>query len=62
MILIIFNSAKLLLKKQTVMLHTVMMSEKNSNPFRIRLTLDAELQTQRPTKVPIQYRDNLNTL
>ena len=35
---------------------------KLSTPFRIRLKPHAQLLTQRPSKVPIQYRDKLNTL
>ena len=31
-------------------------------PFRIRLKPNAQLLTQRPSKVPIHYRDKLNTL
>ena len=31
-------------------------------PFRIRLKPNANLQTQRPTKVPIHYREKLNAL
>ena len=33
-----------------------------STPFRIRLKHNAQLFTQRPSKVPIHYRDKLNTL
>ena len=29
-------------------------------PFRIRLKPNAQLMTQRPSKVPIHYRDKLN--
>ena len=36
--------------------------EKTSAPFRNRLKLDANLQTKRPTKNPIHYRDKLETL
>ena len=35
---------------------------KISTPFRIRLKPNAQLLTQRPSKVPIQYRDKLNAL
>ena len=35
---------------------------KISTPFRIRLKPNAELMTQRPSKVPIHYRDELNAL
>ena len=35
---------------------------KISTPFRIRLKPNAQLITQRPSKVPIHYRDKLNTL
>ena len=35
---------------------------KISTPFRIRLKPNAQLITQRPSKVPIHYRDELNTL
>ena len=35
---------------------------KNSTPFRIRLEPNAQLMTQRPSKVPIHYRDKLNVL
>ena len=35
---------------------------KNSTPFRIRLKPNAQLITQRPSKVPIHYRDKLNVL
>ena len=33
---------------------------KNSTPFRIRIKDNCKLQTQRPSKVPIHYRDRLN--
>ena len=33
-----------------------------TTPFRIRLKPNAKLQTQRPTKSPIHYRENLKTL
>ena len=33
---------------------------KISVPFLLRIKPDANLQTQRPNKVPLQYRDNLN--
>ena len=33
-----------------------------STPFRIRLKPNAQLMTQRPSKVPIHYRDKLNAL
>ena len=33
-----------------------------STPFRIRLNPNAQLMTQRPSKVTIHYRDKLNTL
>ena len=35
---------------------------KVSTPFRIRLKPNAKLITQRPSKVPIHYRDKLNAL
>ena len=35
---------------------------KISTPFCIRLTPNAQLMTQRPSKVPIHYRDKLNVL
>ena len=35
---------------------------KISTPFRIRLKLNAQLMTQRPSKVPIHYRDKFNVL
>ena len=35
---------------------------KSAIPFCIRLKPNAQLITQRPSKVPIQYRDKLNTL
>ena len=35
---------------------------KISTPFRIRLKPNAQLLTQRPSKVPIHYRDKLNAL
>ena len=35
---------------------------KISTAFWIRLKPDAKLQTQRPTKVPIHYRNKLITL
>ena len=41
------------------MLHTNDVG-KSATPFRIRP--NAQLITQRPSKVPIHYRDNLNTL
>ena len=44
----------MLLKKMTV--------GKISTPFRVRLKPNANLQTQRPTKVPIHYREKLNAL
>ena len=33
-----------------------------STPFRIRIKENCILQTQRPSKVPIHYRDRLNNL
>ena len=38
------------------------MLEKTSTPFRIRLKPNAQLMTQRPSKVPIHYRDKPNVL
>ena len=35
---------------------------KISTPFRIRIKDNCKLQTQRPSKVPIHYRDRLNKL
>ena len=35
---------------------------KITTPFRIRLEPNAQLLTQRPSKVPIHYRDKLNSL
>ena len=35
---------------------------KIATPFLIRLKPNAQLLTQRPSKVPIHYRDKLNTL
>ena len=35
---------------------------KNSTPFRFRIKENCKLQTQRPSKVPIHYRDILNKL
>ena len=35
---------------------------KSSTPFRIRIKENYKLQTQRPSKVPITYRDRLNKL
>ena len=35
---------------------------KIATPFRIRLNSNAQLIIQRPSKVPIHYRDKLNTL
>ena len=35
---------------------------KLSTPFRIRIKENCKLETQRPSKVPIQYRDRLNKL
>ena len=35
---------------------------KTSTPFRIRLKPIAQLMTQRPSKVPIHYRDKVNVL
>ena len=35
---------------------------KISTPFRIRLKPNAQLMTQRPSKVPIHYRDKHNAL
>ena len=35
---------------------------KNSTPFRIRIKENCKLQTQRPSKVPVHYRDRLNKL
>ena len=36
--------------------------EKTSTPFRINLEPNAQLMTQRPSKVPIHYRDKPNAL
>ena len=36
--------------------------EKLFTPFRIRIKENCKLQTQRPSKVPIHYRDRLNNL
>ena len=36
--------------------------DKIATPFRIRLKPKAQLITQRPSKIPIHYRDNLKTL
>ena len=44
------------------MLPIKMMLEKLQRPFRIRLKPNAQLLTQRPSKVPIHYRDELNSL
>ena len=35
---------------------------KSTTPFRIRLKPNAQLLTQRPSKVPIHYCDKLNAL
>ena len=35
---------------------------KIATPFRIRLKPNAQLITERPSKVPIHYRDKLKTL
>ena len=35
---------------------------KISTPFRIRIKENCKLQTQRPSKVPIHYRDRLDKL
>ena len=35
---------------------------KISTPFRVRIEENCKLQTQRPSKVPIHYRDRLNKL
>ena len=35
---------------------------KIANPFRIRLKPNAQIMTQRPSKVPIHYRDKRNAL
>ena len=35
---------------------------KISTPFRIRIKENCKLQTQRPSKVPIQYKDRINKL
>ena len=35
---------------------------KNSTPFRIRIKENCKLQTQRPSEVPILYRDRLTKL
>ena len=35
---------------------------KISTPFRIRIKENCKLETQRPSKVPIHYRDRLNKL
>ena len=37
-------------------------THKISTPFRIRLKPNAQLMTQRPSKLPIHYRDKLNAL
>ena len=44
------------------MQHIKMMLVKLQLPFRIRLKSNAQPITQRPSKVPIHYRDKLNTL
>ena len=36
--------------------------DKIATPFRIRIKPNAKLITQRPSKLPIRYRDKLNTL
>ena len=34
---------------------------KNATPFRVRLKANAQFMTQRPSKVPIHFREKLNT-
>ena len=54
-----FNYATSLLTTKIAMLNTKM---KISTQFRIRIKENCKLQTQRPSKVPIHYRDRLNKL
>ena len=44
------------------MMYMIVMTLKNSHPFIIRLEPNAQLQTQRPAKVPCHYRDKLKKL
>ena len=52
----------LLLKHKTCYATHINDVGKIATPFRIRLKPNAQLLTQRPSKVPIHYRDKLNTL
>ena len=52
----------LLLKNKTCYATHKIDVGKIATPFRIRLKPNAQLITQRPSKVPIHYRDKLNTL
>ena len=52
----------MLLKNKTCYATQKKVVGKISTPFRIRLKPNAQLITQRPSKVPIHYRDKLNIL
>ena len=52
----------MLLKYKTCYANHKNDNNKISTPFRIRFKPDAQLITQRPSKVPIHYRDKFNTL
>ena len=58
----IFNSVKVSLRIKIVTLHVVMTLGKTSTSFRIWLKPDAEMQTQKPTKVSMHYRKKLDAL
>ena len=53
---------KLLIKHKTSYATHKNDVERIATPFRIRLEPGAQLLTQRPSKVPIHYRDKLNAL
>ena len=57
-----FTLCNMLLKYQTCYATHKNDVGKVSTPFRIRLKPNAQLLTQRHSKVPIHYRDKLNTL
>ena len=59
MILNIFSSIEILLKIKTVMLHFVTMSESFPFLFGSDLNMMLKLQKPRPTKIPIQNKENL---
>ena len=56
------NLYKILIKNQHCYVKHRNDVGKISTPFRIRFKENCKLQTQRPSKVPIHYRDRLNKL